>query len=121
MVILRHAMNYFGWMKKHFFNLCDHFKRYENLEDTRLVIIEEEIAMFLLIGGHNVRIRVVTYLFQHSTEIIARHFNEVRHALCQLGKILTCPNNMANEVFSYVASNLKYFAWFKIRFYKKYL
>ena len=77
--------------------------------------------MFLLIGGHNVRIRVVTYLFQHSTEIIARHFNEVRHALCQLGKILTCPNNMANEVFSYVASNLKYFAWFKIRFYKKYL
>ena len=70
MVILIHAMNYFRWMKKHFFNICDHFKRYENLEDTRLVIIEEAIAMFLLIVGHNVIIRIVTDRFQHSIETL---------------------------------------------------
>ena len=58
-------------------------------------------------------------LFRSSTETIARHFKEIRRALCRLGKILICPNNMTNEVSSYVASNPKYFPWFKVRVYKK--
>ncbi|RVW82932.1 hypothetical protein CK203_038302 [Vitis vinifera] len=81
--------------------------------DTRFVTVEEAVAMFLLIVGHNVRMRVVADRFQHSTETVARHFKEVRRALCRLGKILICPNNMTNEVSSYVASNPKYFPWFK--------
>ncbi|XP_059597509.1 uncharacterized protein LOC100853548 [Vitis vinifera] len=102
------------WMDKEtFMNLCDHLKRHENLQDTRFVTVEEAVAMFLLIVGHNVRMRVVVDRFQHSTETIARHFKEVRRALCRLGKILICPNNMTNEVSSYVASNPKYFPWFK--------
>ncbi|RVW89736.1 hypothetical protein CK203_047240 [Vitis vinifera] len=99
--------------KETFMNLCDHLKRHENLQDTRFVTVEEAVAMFLLIVGHNVRMRVVAYRFQHSTETVARHFKEVRRALCRLGKILICPNNMTNEVSSYVASNPKYFPWFK--------
>ena len=67
------------------------------------------------------RMRVVVDHFQHSTEIDTQHFKEVRRALCRLGKILICPNNMANEVSSYVANNPKYFPWFKVRAYKKYL
>ncbi|RVW22028.1 uncharacterized protein LOC104877720 isoform X1 [Vitis vinifera] len=99
--------------KETFMNLCDHLKRHENLQDTRFVTVEEAVAMFLLIVGHNVRMRVVADRFQHSTETVARHFKEVRRALCRLGKILICPNNMTNEVSSYVASNPKYFPWFK--------
>ena len=105
--------------KETFLNLCDHLKRHENLQDTRLVIIEVAIVMFLLIVGHNVRIRVVVDRFQNSTEIITRHFKEVRCALSQLSKIPIRPSNMANDVSSYVASNPKYFTWFKVRFYKK--
>ena len=105
--------------KETFMNLCDHLKRHENLQDTRFVTVEEAVAMFLLIVGHNVRMRVVADRFQHSTETVARHFKEVRRALCRLGKILICPNNMTNEVSSYVASNPKYFPWFKVRVYKK--
>ena len=59
--------------------------------------VEEAIAMFLLIVGHNVRMRVVVNRFQHSTETIAQHFKEVRRALCRLYKILICSTNMANE------------------------
>ena len=107
--------------KETFMNLCNHIKRHENIHDTQLVIVEEAVAMFLLIVGHNVRMRVVADCFQHSIETIARHFKEVRCVLCQLGKILIHHSNMVNEVSSYVVSNPKYIPWFKVRFYKKYL
>ena len=68
--------------KETFMNLCDHLKRHENLQDTRFVTVEEAVAMFLLIVGHNVRMRVVADRFQHSTKTVARHFKEVRHTLC---------------------------------------
>ena len=66
--------------------------------------------MFLLIVGHNVRMRVVAYYFQHFIVTIAQRFKEVRQALCQLGKLLICPHNIANEVPSYIANNPKYFS-----------
>ena len=81
--------------------------------------IEEVVVMFLLIGGYNVRIKVVANRFQHSIKTITRHFKEVRWALCWLGKILIRHRNMANEVHSYVINNPKYFLWFKVRIYKK--
>ena len=56
--------------KQTFFNLCDHLKRHENLKDTRWVTIAEAVAMFLLIVGHNVRMRVVADHFQYLTEIV---------------------------------------------------
>ena len=52
-------------------NLCNHLKRHENLQDTQLVTVEEAVAMFLLIVGHNVRMRVVADRFQHFIEIVA--------------------------------------------------
>ena len=45
--------------------------RDENLQDTRLVTVKEVVAMFLLIIGHNVRMKVVADHFQNSTEIVA--------------------------------------------------
>ena len=60
------------------------------------------------------RMRVVADCFQHSTKIIARHFKEVRRALCQLAKILIRPCNMSNEVPLYIANNPKHFPWFKV-------
>ena len=38
--------------KETFMNLCDHLKRHENLQDTRLVTVEKASAIFLLIVGH---------------------------------------------------------------------
>ena len=97
-----------------FVNLCHHLKRHENLKDTQWVTIVEAVVMFLLIVGHNVRMRVVADHFQHLIETITRHFKEVRRVLCQLAKILIRPCNMSNEVPSYIANNPKYFPWFKV-------
>ena len=105
--------------KETFMNLCDHLKRHENLQDTRLITIEEAVAMFLLIVGHNVRMKVVVDCFQHSTETVTQHFKEVKRVLRRLGRVLIRLNNMTNAVSSYVASNLKYFPWLKVRVYKK--
>ena len=57
--------------KQTFVNLCDHLKRHENFKDTQWVTSVEAVAMFLLIVGHNVRMRVVADHFQHSIEIVA--------------------------------------------------
>ena len=56
--------------KQTFVNLCDDLKRDENLKDTRWVIVAEAIVMFLLIVGHNARMRIVANYFQHSIEIV---------------------------------------------------
>ena len=56
------------WMDEEtIMKLCDRLKRHENLQGTWLVTV----VMFLLIVGYNVRIRIVTYHFQHFIEIIA--------------------------------------------------
>ena len=60
-------------------------------------MVEEAVAMFFPMVGHDVRMRVVVYRFQHPIDTIARHLKEVRWALCRLYKILICPTNMANE------------------------
>ena len=57
--------------KRTFVNLCHHLKRHENLKDTQWVTIVEAVVMFLLIVGHNVRMRVVADHFQYLTEIVA--------------------------------------------------
>ena len=49
--------------KETFMNLCNHIKRHENIHDTQLVTVEEAVAMFLLIVGHTVRIKVVSNYF----------------------------------------------------------
>ena len=49
--------------KQTFVNLCDDLKRDENLKDTRWMTVAEAVAMFLLIIGQNVRIRIATNHF----------------------------------------------------------
>ena len=56
--------------KQTFVNLCDDLKRDENLKDTRWMTVAEAVAMFLLIVGHNARMRIVANYFQHSIEIV---------------------------------------------------
>ena len=50
--------------------------------------MEEAVGMFLLIVGHNVRIRVIADRFQHSTEIVDKKFKETVRAICYLGKFI---------------------------------
>ena len=57
-----------------FFQLCDLFRSRELLKDTIHCYIEEQVAMFLNVVGHNQRFTCIKLNFRRSTETISRHF-----------------------------------------------
>lgn len=74
-------------MDKHVFHkLCDTLRQRGMLRDTAGVMIEEQLAIFLNIIGHNERNRVIQERFQHSGETISRHFNNVLKAIKSLSR-----------------------------------
>ncbi|XP_021772673.1 uncharacterized protein LOC110736686 [Chenopodium quinoa] len=74
-------------MDKHVFHkLCGIFRQRGMLRDTAGVSIEEQLAIFLNIIGHNERNRVIQDRFQHSGETISRHFNNVLKAIKSLSR-----------------------------------
>ncbi|KAH7534115.1 hypothetical protein FEM48_Zijuj04G0203000 [Ziziphus jujuba var. spinosa] len=74
-------------MDKHVFHkLSDILRQRGMLRDTAGVMIEEQLAIFLNIVGHNERNRVIQERFQHSGETISRHFNNVLKAIKSLSR-----------------------------------
>ncbi|XP_059317420.1 uncharacterized protein LOC132067989 [Lycium ferocissimum] len=74
-------------MDKHVFQkLCDILRQRGMLRDTAGVMIEEQLAIFLNIIGHNERNRVIQERYQHSGETISRHFNNVLRAVKSLSR-----------------------------------
>lgn len=74
-------------MDKHVFHkLCVTLRQRGTLRDTAGVMIEEQLAIFLNIVGHNERNRVIQERFQHSGETISRHFNNVLKAVKSLSR-----------------------------------
>ncbi|GLU12156.1 hypothetical protein SLE2022_288590 [Rubroshorea leprosula] len=99
-------------MDKHVFHkLCDTLRQRNMLRDTAGVMIEEQVAIFLNIVGHNERNRVIQERFQHSGETISRHFNNVLKAIKSLSRELLQPPplNTPPEVLS---SN-RFYPYFK--------
>ncbi|XP_009761014.1 uncharacterized protein LOC107801074 [Nicotiana tabacum] len=74
-------------MDKHVFHkLCNILRQRGMLRDTPGVMIEEQLAIFLNIVGHNERNRVIQERYQHSGETISRHFNNVLRAIKSLSR-----------------------------------
>ncbi|KAF3437145.1 hypothetical protein FNV43_RR19898 [Rhamnella rubrinervis] len=69
-------------MDKHvFYKLCDILQARGLLRHTNRIKIEEQLAIFMFIIGHNLRTRAVQELFRYSGETISRHFNNVLSAI----------------------------------------
>jgi hypothetical protein len=64
-----------------FFNLCNLFRERHLLRDTTNTTIEEQVAMFLHVVGHNQRFRVIHQNFRRSIETVSRYFREVLYAI----------------------------------------
>lgn len=72
-------------MDKHvFYKLCDILQAKGLLRHTNRVKIEEQLAIFMFIIGHNLRTRAVQELFHLSGETISRHFNNVLNAIMSI-------------------------------------
>jgi hypothetical protein len=73
-----------------FFQLCDLFRNKGLLRDSINNNIEEQVAMFLLVVGHNQRFRVLKPVFRRSLETISRYFQEVLYAVEELRNEMMC-------------------------------
>lgn len=67
-----------------FFNLCNLFRERNLLRDTIHSSVEEQVAMFLHVVGHNQRFRVIHQNFRRSIETVSMYFREVLYAVGEL-------------------------------------
>ncbi|WVZ74709.1 LOW QUALITY PROTEIN: hypothetical protein U9M48_022862 [Paspalum notatum var. saurae] len=64
------------------------------LRDTIYCCVEEQVAMFLHIVGHNQRFRVIHQNWRRSIETVSRHFQEVLYAIGELrGDMIRAPSS----------------------------
>ena len=98
--------------KNVFLKLCHILSDEGLLRSTRHVKVEEQVAMFLLIVGHNERNRVIQERFQHSGETISRHFNNVLNAIVALSSKFFIPatSSTAKEILY----NPRFYPYFKV-------
>ncbi|XP_060204178.1 uncharacterized protein LOC132632317 [Lycium barbarum] len=66
--------------------LCQNFRHNGWLTDSKYVSVEEKIAIFLSIIGHNERFVVIKRRFQHSSQMIHKYFHEVLEAMMKFAK-----------------------------------
>jgi len=67
-----------------FMLLCHKLRGTGIVKDTIRSIVEEKVAKFLHIIGHNVKNRTVSFFFHHSDETVNRHFHNVLRAIISL-------------------------------------
>ncbi|GKB64727.1 Myb/SANT-like domain, harbinger transposase-derived nuclease domain protein [Tanacetum coccineum] len=76
-----------------FIHLCTHFRVKEWLKDSKHVSVEEKMAMFVMMLGHNQRYVVIKNRFQHSTQTIHKFFHEVLAKMVVFAKEIIIPTN----------------------------
>ncbi|KAJ0957953.1 putative Myb/SANT-like domain, harbinger transposase-derived nuclease domain-containing protein [Helianthus annuus] len=76
-----------------FILLCNHFKQKNWVQSSRSISLEEKLAMFFMVIGHNERFRMVKRRFQHSTETIHRCFHEVLKAMMNFAREVIVPTS----------------------------
>nr|XP_023871633.1 uncharacterized protein LOC111984237 [Quercus suber] len=97
-----------------FYHLVDELKHHGYLkEEKRRVDMQEAIAIFLYIVGHNTRMRLVGNRFQHSNETVSRKFRRVLRAVHTYGQHLIKPDSNVVGLLEHMRSNNKYYPWFK--------
>lgn len=100
-------------MDKHVFHkLCVILRQRAMLRDTYGVMIEEQLAIFLNIVGHNERNRVIQERFQHSGETISRHFNNVLKAIKSLSREVLQPPQVTTP--PEILDNARFYPYFKV-------
>ncbi|KAL2934826.1 Protein ALP1-like [Bienertia sinuspersici] len=76
-------------MDRHTFNvLCSFIREVGGLRDTKNMVVEEMVAIFLHILAFEEKNREIKYDFQRSGEIVSRHFHDVLRAVLKLSRIL---------------------------------
>ncbi|XP_062112027.1 uncharacterized protein LOC133823358 [Humulus lupulus] len=97
--------------KNVFIELCTCLKQKEYIKDTWEIKVEEAVAIFLIIIGQNVGMRLIADRFQHLLEIIDRHFHLTLKVICKLGQYIIRPTQ--SSLPSHIVNSSKYYPWFQ--------
>ncbi|KAF7804495.1 protein ALP1-like [Senna tora] len=71
-----------------FDRLCGMLTSIGGLTPTKNMLVDEQVAMFLHILAHHIKIRVIQFEFRRSGESISRTFNRVLSCMMRLGRVL---------------------------------
>ncbi|KAL2341130.1 hypothetical protein Fmac_009070 [Flemingia macrophylla] len=95
-----------------FINLCERVRATGLVKDAFRSTVEEQVAKFLHIVGHNVKNRSVSFFFHRSGETVSRHFHNVLNAIIMLeGELLVQPSG--RDVQPYILNNSRFYPYFK--------
>jgi hypothetical protein len=75
-----------------FYKLVKRFRKRGLLHDSIHTYVEEQVAMFLHVVGHNQRFRVMHNIFRRFVETISRYFNKVLYAIGELRQEMIKPH-----------------------------
>jgi hypothetical protein len=107
-----HCVNLLRMRRAPFFQLCDLFRARDLVKDTINATVEEQVAMFLHVVGHNERFRVIDLTFRRSGETICRFFQKVLHAVGELRNELIVPPS--TNVPPKIHGSRRWYPWFKV-------
>ncbi|CAN0925211.1 hypothetical protein LINGRAHAP2_LOCUS34622 [Linum grandiflorum] len=83
-------------MDKHIFlNFCEELKAHD-LQPSKNITVEEQVAMFLMILAHSNSARDNAEQFQHSTATVSKYFRIVLHAVNRFAKLVIVPPNLSD-------------------------
>jgi predicted chitinase len=78
------VLGYVAYEKSSFFALCNVLRVRGLIRETSGCSVEEQVAMFLHIVGHNQRFRVVHQAWRRSIETVSRVFHQVLYAVGEM-------------------------------------
>ncbi|XP_028204632.1 putative nuclease HARBI1 isoform X2 [Glycine soja] len=95
-----------------FMLLCHKLRGTGYVKDTIRSTVEEQVAKFLHIIGHNVKNRTVSFFFRRSGETVSRHFHNVLRAIISLeDEFLVQPSG--RDVPPQILNNSRFYPFFK--------
>lgn len=107
------CLNQLRMRRAPFFQLCNLLRERELLRDIIHSSVEEQVAMFLLVVGHNHRFRALQPTFRRSIETISRYFREVLYVVGELRhEMITTPSSHTHLK---ITSNTRFNPYFKVR------
>ncbi|WVY98980.1 hypothetical protein V8G54_031131 [Vigna mungo] len=95
-----------------FINLCERLRSTGLVKDVIRLTVEEQVAQFLHIIGHNVKNQSVAVFFHRSGSAVSNHFHNVLDAIITLESEFLIQSS-GNEVHPYVLNNNRFYSYFK--------
>jgi hypothetical protein len=95
-----------------FYELITRFREIGLLSDSIHTTMEEQVAMFLHVVGHNQRFRVMHNTSRRSIETISRYFNQVLYAIGELRQEMIKPPS--SDIPSKIRYSKRWYSYFKV-------